>query len=109
VSQASASVTIASGQTVSTALSVAGMDLVAVLIPSVFTGTTITFQGSIDGSTFSALYNHDGTAYSLTNVAASRLIQFTANDFIGMNYIKLVSNSSEGADRTIICSLRAIA
>lgn len=98
-------VTIASGATTSGDLVLFADSLLAIQIPSAFTGTTMTFTGSLDGANFIALYNSNGTALSIT-VSTSRIILLSPGDFIGLNAIRLVSGSTEGGTRTILCLTR---
>ena len=100
-------VTITSGQTVSDAIDTQGLDMVQIEMPAAFTGITMTFQSSLDNSTFNACYNTSGTALSCT-VAASRNILISPQDFAGVRYIKLVSGSAEGATRSIRIQLREV-
>lgn len=73
---------------------------VGFIIPSAFTGTAITFTGSADGTNFFALYNSDNSAFSIT-VSTSRYYCLNPADFLGMRYVRLVSNGTEAAARTI--------
>jgi len=93
-------VTITGGGTTSGAFTTQGLGVVGLIMPGTFTGTTMTFTGSDDGTNFYSLYNTSGTALSIT-VAASRLILFTPGDLVGIQFIKLVSGSTEGSDRVI--------
>lgn len=101
-------VTIASGQTVSTSASlflnggIAG----AILTPAALTGTALTFQVSYDNVTFTPLYATGGTAVSYT-VGTSRAIPLDPAVFGSFPYLKLVSGSAEGADRTLTILVRA--
>lgn len=92
-------VTIASSGTTSTGLTLQGTVPLAVQTPAALTGTTFTFQASVDGSTWYDLYN-GSTSYSVT-VAASRYISLNPDVFEGVKYIRIVSGSAEGASRTI--------
>lgn len=93
-------VTITGGSTTSGVFTTQGLGLVGLAMPATFTGTTMSFQGSDDGSNYLALYNVSGTALSIT-VAASRLILFSPGDLVGVQFLKLVSGSTEGSDRVI--------
>lgn len=99
---------ITSGQTVSNATDLQGQALGALYIPAAFTGASITFQGSYDNTTFMAIYNTANTAYSIT-VGTSRAYAINLADFAGFRYLKIVSASAEGADRTIILTTREAA
>lgn len=98
--QDTAIATIANGQTVSDAVSLAGHKLVAVVTPAALTGTTLTFQASADGVNFVALHNDDGNAVSIT-VAASRYTNVPVAEFRAAQWLKVVSNSAEAAERKI--------
>jgi hypothetical protein len=101
-------VTIASGATTSGAVDLLGMVLVGIIMPSAFTGTSITFQASPDNSTFTAVYNSAGTQLTAT-VSTSRTILFSPGDFVGVRNLKLVSGSTEGGSRIITLILRKLA
>lgn len=93
-------VTIASGQTVSTAIQLDGMIPIGIIMPAAFTGTAMKFQFSQDDSTFTALYNVSGNEVSIT-VGTSRWIGLDKEDFYGAKSMKLVSGSTEAVERTI--------
>jgi hypothetical protein len=93
-------VTISSGQTTSDAVNLNGFGMVGLILPSALTSTSMTFTGSQDNSTFTALYNTAGVQLAIT-LAASRIILFVPGDFVGINYLKLVAGSAEGSDRLI--------
>ncbi|MGH7743856.1 MAG: hypothetical protein ACREQ5_03435 [Candidatus Dormibacteria bacterium] len=92
------SVSIANAGTVSTAWKIGQWGTGGFVLPAAFTGTTVTFQVSVDGTTFSALNNSSG-AVSLT-VAQGKAYLFPA-DVFGFVQVKIVSGSAEGAARTI--------
>lgn len=102
---ASLTATIANGQTKSGVVSCAGFTLCGILMPAAFTGTALTFEASnaADG-TFAPVYNAAGQV-SYT-VAASRFIAIDPKDFQGVAFLKIVSGSSEGASRALVCSLK---
>lgn len=99
-------VTIAISTTTSEAIDLGSLGFVGIILPSAFTGTAITFTGSIDNSTFTALYNSNNSAYSIA-VSASRYYMLNPADFMGSRYIKLVSNATEAAGRTITVITRS--
>lgn len=105
-----ASVTIASGGTVSSALNLttSGHCVVGLITPGTLTGTSFTFQASADGSTYNALYDKNGSQYSVT-VSTSRYIYLPPADFAGIPYLKIVSGSTEsGGDRVITIVTRPV-
>ncbi len=99
-------VTIASSSTTSGALDLLSNGFVGFIMPSAFTGNAVTFTGSIDGSNFFALYNADNSAYTVA-VAASRYYCLWPADFLGMRYVKIVSNATELGTRTITVITRS--
>lgn len=99
-------VTIAQGASTSSAINLSSMGFVGFITPASLTGTAFTFTGSIDDSTYTALYNSDNTAYSIT-VGTSRYYCLNPADFLGMKYVKIVSNDTEAAARTITVITRS--
>ena len=93
-------VTVSSGQTTSDAVNLNGFGMVGLILPAALTSTTMTFTGSQDNVTFTALYNVVATQLAIT-VAASRIILFSPGDFVGVNFLQLVTGSAEGSDRLI--------
>ena len=99
-------VTIANGAQNSSILECKGYVLAAILIPAAFTSTTLTFLASINGTNFYEMYNtYSGTALSYV-VAAGRFVAINPADFQGVNYLKIVAGSDEGAARTLYCALK---
>lgn len=98
--------TIANGATSSDSLELRGEGLVGFLMPAAFTGASVSFTGSTDGTNFNALYNADNTAFSIV-VAVDRRYCLSPQDFLGMRQVRFVSASAEGAARTIIAVTRS--
>ena len=71
----------------------------AIVIPSAFTGTAVTFKASADNATFQPLY-YEGTQYSV-NVGTSRFIALDRRAFESVKYVQIVSGSTETASRSI--------
>jgi hypothetical protein len=95
------SAAIANGQTTSGVINTSGSNIVGLQIPAAFTGTAISFQGSLDGTLFQPIHSTvSGSALSYT-VAQGQYLAITPGDLQGIPFIKLVSNASEGAARTI--------
>ena len=100
-------VTIANGQTTSAAVDL-GEGVLVGLQFATMTGTAITVQSAeaIDG-TF-VLVALRGGAFSIT-MASDRWIALLSEETRGLGrYVKLISGSSEGADRTIKTYVRNI-
>lgn len=101
-----AAAAIASGQTVSAAIPVNGLALVGIQLPAAFTGTALTFQGSLDGVLFQPIFvTTSGTALSYT-VAQGHYVAIDPAPFQGLKALKLVSGTSEGAARALTLALK---
>jgi hypothetical protein len=100
-------VTISSGQTTSTALDCGGCNLVGIIFPAAFTGATVSFEGSVDGTNFYTMKNDTGSTLSLT-ASTSSFVAIVPSDFAAAGHLKIVSASSEGADRTITLVYRVL-
>lgn len=95
------SFTIASSGTVSSALDLKENTLVGLLMPSAFTGTTLTFQAATSaGGTYREVVGTDGNAISFT-VAAAKYVVIQPAVLAGVRFLKIVSGSAEGAARTV--------
>jgi hypothetical protein len=100
--------TIAISTTTSSAINLAGFDLCGIQMPAAFTGATISFLASVDGTTYQALHNTvAGTLLSYT-VTQGTFVAINPVDFYGVNYFKIVSASSEIAARTLLCAVKGI-
>ena len=102
----SETVTISSGGTVSTAAEADNMLLSGILLPTM-TGATITFQWSIDNTTFVEVVETDGSATSYTATDGDVVrVDPSGWAFAGQGWIKVVSASAEAADRDIVLLFR---
>lgn len=92
---------IASGATTSQPIDLTGNTLCGLKMPAAFTGTALTFSfcEKIDG-TYVTLYK-DGADLSVS-VAASKGVVLDPVDFACFNFVKIISNASEGAARSIM-------
>lgn len=90
-----------SGSVSSTGVDLGGTQLQAIVTPSSLDGTSFTFYASADGSTYNVMTNQQGTTISAT-VAASRYVSMDPTvNWRGARWVKLVSNSTESAARSI--------
>lgn len=101
-------VTIAEGATTSSSIDLSQSTFTALLIPDGFTGATITFEASVDGTTWKAVVDDTGAAVSITAtddrwVALSGAVAAKLAPF---RMIRLVSASAEGAARAILLAAR---
>jgi hypothetical protein len=107
--------TILSGATLSDAmdsgsgLSDGRQQPIGLFIPAAFTGIAITFTAcDTAGGTYVAVRDVGGaTAYSVV-VAASQYVPLEPRVFAGLQFVKLVSGTAEGADRSIKVVRRAV-
>lgn len=102
-------VTIASSGTVSTSVDLKSYTLALIEMPAAFTGTALTFQcSSRSGGSGSwlALWSN-GTQVTLT-VAQGRIESTSsiAGSLAPCRYLKVVSGSAEGAERTLTLVLK---
>lgn len=98
VAQKSGTVTIANGQTVSSAFDARGFSSFGLAMPAAFTGTTLTFQVSHDNSTFQTLRYPTGSPVSMS-VAASNSYSLPA-PLGAWRYFKIVAGSAQAAERS---------
>ncbi len=93
---------IASGQTTSEAVSLKEASIVGIIIPSAFTGTSLTFMVSEEeGGTYKQMTRGIDGASVTALASADDHIAILIGDFLTSKYIKLVSSASEAADREI--------
>ena len=104
---ASSNLTIASSGSTSDALDVQGNVLTGMIVPAM-TGTTLTFSVSFDGTTYYAYYDQYGAQPSVTVISTARYIEIDEEDFVGAQFIKVVSGSTEAASRTITMIVRPL-
>ena len=98
--------TIANGAQESSTIACGGFVLCGLLIPAAFTGTTITFEASVDGINFFPLFSATtGAAVSYT-VAQGNFYAIDPTDFYGIPYLQIKSGSAEAAARTLVATLR---
>ena len=84
-----------------------GMLLCGVQFPAAMTGTAITFDFSLDNSTWVDVKETDGTDVSYT-VSAGDVLRVDPSGwaFASNGYLRVSSNGTEAADRKIILHFR---
>lgn len=95
-----ANVTIASGQTVSSAAKIMDANLLAIELPAAFTGTVLTFQVSADGVTYQVPYTSANAAVTIATVAQGRSYPLPT-ELLPWSYLKVVSGTAEGGARVL--------
>lgn len=99
---------VSDSATVSQAVNLEGATLCGFILPATFTGTTITFQiADEEGGTYVNLYDKTNTQVSFS-VTQGRGYSVDPALFACAQFIKLVSGSTEGADRVIKLLVRKI-
>ena len=84
-----------------------GMLLCGIQFPAAMTGSTITFDFSMDNSTFVDVKETDGTDVSYT-VSAGDIVRVDPSGwaFASNGYIRVTSDGNEAADRALILHFR---
>jgi YD repeat-containing protein len=91
--------TILNGATTSDAVNVDSKIVTGIDLGATLTGTTLGFSHSVDGTTYRVAYDDSGSIIAWT-VAGGRFLTFNP-PLMGYKWIKLISGSSEGGDRTL--------
>jgi len=84
---------IAASANLSEAVLVDGAAIVGIVMPATWTAANLTFQVSVDGTTYNNLYDQFGTEVNVP-ASTSRYIQTNPADFEGFVYIKVRSGTS---------------
>jgi len=86
----------------STGVETEGLLLCGIKFPAAMTGSNITFDHSLDNSTWADVKETDGTDVTYT-VSAGDLIRLDPSGwaFASNGYIRITSDGTEAADRTI--------
>ena len=92
--------TIANGQTTSDTVDLYGYQMVALQVPTM-TAATISFLGSEDGVTFTAVKDSAGALVSYTHASPSVVLVSSAHFSQFPRFIQIVSAGAEGAQRLI--------
>ena len=104
---------IASGQSLSGSVALGNGGLLAIAMPAAWSAAGLTFQVSMDGSTWADLYDDGGNEVTAT-VAASRAVAMGAAPFAGVPYVRIRSGTSgspvnQAAERTLAVYTRQVA
>jgi len=97
-----------SGQTESSIINFTGTSLKVVYIPASFAGTLLTFAVSYDRTTFYEYRNISNETVSIDVGAGNNAYGLAAQDFYGVNYLKLVSNLAQTEDVNINLVVRGL-
>ena len=93
---------VSANATTSSAAQCDGLLLSGIVFPATMTGTTVTFDFSFDGTNFVDVVETDGTEVEYT-VTAGDVVRVDPSGwaFASLGFLRIVSGSSEAADRTI--------
>jgi hypothetical protein len=102
VAYSSLTATIALNQTKSGEVNTKGLQPIGIQLPAAFTGTSISFErAKASGGTFGPVQNVSGTGLYSVPCAAGQYIPLDPIVMLGINFLKVVSGSSEVAARDI--------
>ncbi len=101
--------TIASGQAITSAINLDRNTLGGIGIPGTWTAADLTFEVSMDGTTFFDMRNAAGAEVQVP-VTAGDWVSFDPDDFAAPLYVKIRSGTSatpvnQGADRVLTYSV----
>jgi hypothetical protein len=101
---------ISADDDLSSAGDLGGDTLCGLVLPSNYTTAAITFQVSVDNSTFVPLYTADGqVSIANTEAQASRAISLDPADWYGWRYVKVATGTAQTTDdKTITLVTRPI-
>ncbi len=105
-------VTIASGASLSGAVQLGDGVLAGILMPAAWTAAALTFEGSMDGSTFKPIYDDVGVEIQFT-VDADRVVIVAPYDFSALKFMKVRSGTlaagvNQAAERILQLLMRQI-
>jgi len=92
----------------STSFQTDGLLLCGIKFPAAMTGTVISFDHSLDNSTWADVKETDGTDVSYT-ISAGDIIRLDPSGwaFASSGYLRITSDGTEAADRNITLIFRA--
>lgn len=99
---------ILNGQTTSGVIDTGGASLVSIQTPSVLTGTTFTFEASLNGIDFLPLYKTEDISVFTANTGADRVTTLPGSPFSVIRFLKIVSSATELGDRDLLLGLRPL-
>lgn len=104
--------TIAINQSLSAAIDLKGRSLVGIMMPSAWTTAQLSFQVSLDGSTYVNLYNTQGDEF-ISEASTSRFIAISQFEFLPVRYVKIRSGTSavpvnQAAARSLVLATRDV-
>lgn len=110
---ASKSVTISNGQSLSGAIDLERETLVGVQIPAAWTSAGLSFQASPDGVTYGEAKDENGSVITVATLAATDFVIFPPSKFLGARFLKIRSGTSgapvtQGADRVLTLTTRRL-
>lgn len=97
--------TIQNGQSLSQVIDLNNSVLTIIVMPAAWTSANLTFQTSVDGSTWANLFDDSGNEISVT-VAQTRAVVLTGVEWLGIKLLKIRSGTAgspvnQGAERDL--------
>lgn len=104
--------TIANAASLSGAVNLKGRVIVGIMMPAAWTTADLTFQASIDGTTYANIFDDEGDEVEVV-AAAAIYIPINPSLWAGVRFVKVRSGTSgtpaaQGAEREITLALRSI-
>lgn len=93
--------TIAQGASTSAAVNMGGCTATALVIPVALTGTALTFTAAPDGLAYLPVFDEYNASKTISVGTTARVVVLSPSDFWMGGLIKIVSNGTEAAARTI--------
>jgi hypothetical protein len=104
-----ATATILISGTVSDAIQLGSREvIVGVILPATFTGTGLSFQVSDDNATFGALVDTAGANVGATGLTAGKCFSIDPVVTAPWNFVKVVSNAAEAAQRLVTLIIQTL-
>lgn len=99
---------IAASGTASSEIPANGLLITGIFFPPAFTGTSVTFEAAVrSGGPFYAMVDGAGSSLSRT-ISAGAYLPLDPALFAGVNFLRVVSGSAEGATRHLLLSVRTL-
>ncbi len=100
--------TIPASGTTTAAIDLGGTSLVGIQLPASFTGTGLSFQVATTLSgTYQGVIDGSGTTL-LKTIAAGKYLMLDPSEFAGIQFLKIVSNATEAAQRDLTLITRPV-
>lgn len=100
--------TIATSSSASNTIDCSKYQLLGIFIPSALSGTSLTFTASFENSTFVPVLETNGGSIYTIPVVLDRYVPLNPVIFAAIQYVRIISNAAEAANREFKCVLRPV-